>query len=135
MPETNKKRIAIFGSTGSIGTQTLEVISMHPDLFEVEILTAQTNAALLIEQALKYIPNAVVIGDKSKYEVVKAALDPKDIKVFAGESALEEVAEFDTYDMMFAAIVGFAGLKPVLKLEEITFLFSLYKIFGFFKFL
>ena len=74
MAEVNKKRIAIFGSTGSIGTQALEVIDAYPDLFEVEILTAQTNDKLLIEQALKFKPNAVVIGDEKKYEAVKAAL-------------------------------------------------------------
>jgi len=118
MPESIKKRIAIFGSTGSIGTQALEVIAAHSDLFEVEILTAQTNEKLLIEQALKFTPNAVVIGDERKYKTVKDALEPKDIKVFAGESALEEVANFDTYDMMLAAIVGFAGLKPALKAVE-----------------
>ncbi|MEO5649050.1 MAG: 1-deoxy-D-xylulose-5-phosphate reductoisomerase [Ginsengibacter sp.] len=118
MAETNKKRIAIFGSTGSIGTQALEVIGAHPDLFEVEILTAHANDKLLIEQALKYKPNAVVIGDEHKYEEVKAALIPKDIKVFAGASALEEVADFDTYDMMLAGIVGFAGLKPTLRALE-----------------
>ncbi|MEO8720086.1 MAG: 1-deoxy-D-xylulose-5-phosphate reductoisomerase [Ginsengibacter sp.] len=118
MPELIKKRIAIFGSTGSIGTQTLEVIDAHPDKFEVEILTAQTNDKLLIEQALKYKPNAVVIGDERKYATVKKALEPKDIKVFSGENALEEVADFDTYDMMLAAIVGFAGLKPTLKAIE-----------------
>lgn len=118
MAESIKKRIAIFGSTGSIGTQALEVIDAHPDLFEVEILTAQTNDKLLIEQALKYKPNAVVIGDERKYEAVKNILESKDIKVFAGENALEEVADFDTYDMMLAAIVGFAGLKPTLKAIE-----------------
>ena len=118
MAELIKKRIAVFGSTGSIGTQALEVISNYPDLFEVEILTAQTNEKLLIEQALQFSPNAVVIGDESKYETVKSALVPKDIKVFTGESALEEVADFDTYDMMVAAIVGFAGLKPTLKAVE-----------------
>ena len=88
MAETNKKRIAIFGSTGSIGTQALEVIGANPDLFEVEILTAHANDKLLIEQALKYKPNAVVIGDEHKYEEVKAALIPKDIKVFAGARRL-----------------------------------------------
>jgi len=118
MAESIKKRIAIFGSTGSIGKQTLEVIDAHPDLLEVEILTAQTNDKLLIEQALKYKPNAVVIVDERKYETVKNALIPKDIKVFTGESALEEVADFDTYDMMLAAIVGFAGLKPTLRAVE-----------------
>ena len=118
MAEPIKKRIAIFGSTGSIGTQALEVIDAHPDLFDVEILTAQTNDKLLIEQALKYLPNAVVIGDERKYDSVNKALESKDIKVFAGENALEEVADFDTYDMMLAAIVGFAGLKPTLKAIE-----------------
>jgi len=118
MAESIKKRIAIFGSTGSIGTQALEVIGEHPDLFEVEILTAQTNDKLLVEQALKFQPNAVVIVDEAKYETVKRALESTDIKVFAGDSALDEVADFDTYDMMLAAIVGFAGLKPTLKAIE-----------------
>lgn len=115
MAESIKKRIAIFGSTGSIGKQALEVVEAHPDLFEIEILTAQTNDKLLIEQALKFKPNAVVIVDEKKYANVKNSLVPKDIKVFTGESALEEVADFDTYDMMLAAIVGFAGLKPTLR--------------------
>lgn len=118
MADEIKKRIAIFGSTGSIGTQSLDVIRAHPDLFEVEVLTAQTNDKLLIEQALEFMPNAVVIGDESKYARVKEVLSPKNIKVFAGESALEEVADFDTYDMMLAGIVGFAGLKPTLKAIE-----------------
>lgn len=110
-----KKRIAIFGSTGSIGTQSLDVIRADPQLFEVEILTAQTNADLLIKQALEFTPNAVVIGDESLYPKVKEALASTDVKVFAGEQALEEVADFDTYDMMLAAIVGFAGLRPTLR--------------------
>jgi 1-deoxy-D-xylulose-5-phosphate reductoisomerase len=117
MPE-NKKRIALFGSTGSIGTQALEVIEANTELFEVEILTAQTNDALLIQQALKFRPNAVVIGDEKKYQAVKDALGSTDIKVFSGEKALEEAADFDTYDMMLAGIVGFAGLKPTLKAVE-----------------
>jgi 1-deoxy-D-xylulose-5-phosphate reductoisomerase len=116
--QTTKKRIAIFGSTGSIGTQALEVIRANPDLFEVEILTAQTNDELLITQALEFRPNAVVIGDEARYQKLKEALASTDIKVFAGEAALEEVAEFDTYDMMLAGIVGFAGLKPTLKTVE-----------------
>ncbi len=116
--QSTKKRIAIFGSTGSIGTQALEVIRANADLFEVEILTAQTNDELLITQALEYKPNAVVIGDDGRYQKVKEALSSTDIKVFAGEAALEEVAEFDTYDMMLAGIVGFAGLKPTLKAVE-----------------
>ncbi|MEP7165488.1 MAG: 1-deoxy-D-xylulose-5-phosphate reductoisomerase [Ferruginibacter sp.] len=110
-----KKRIAIFGSTGSIGTQALEVIKAYPELMEVEILTAQTKEDLLIAQALEFLPNAVVIGDEKKYEKVKAALASTDVKVFCGEDALEEAADFDTYDIMLAAIVGFAGLKPTLK--------------------
>jgi 1-deoxy-D-xylulose-5-phosphate reductoisomerase len=113
--KSNKKHIAIFGSTGSIGTQALEVIRSHPDLFQAEILTAQTNDELLIKQALEFNPNAVVIGDGKKYQHVKDALASTDVKVFAGEEALEEVADFDSYDMMLAAIVGFAGLKPTLK--------------------
>jgi 1-deoxy-D-xylulose-5-phosphate reductoisomerase len=110
-----KKRIALFGSTGSIGTQALDVIRTNPHLFEAELLTAQTNDELLIKQALEFRPNAVVIGDEAKYQKVKAALGSTDIKVFAGEEALEEAADFDTYDMMLAGIVGFAGLKPTLK--------------------
>jgi 1-deoxy-D-xylulose-5-phosphate reductoisomerase len=114
----NVKRIAIFGSTGSIGTQALDVIRANPHLFEVEILTAHTNEELLIQQALEFKPNAVVIVDDKKYETVKQALGSTDVKVFAGEKSLEEVASFDTYDMMLAAIVGFAGLKPTLKAIE-----------------
>ncbi len=110
-----KKRIAIFGSTGSIGTQALDVIRTHADILEVEILTAQTNYQLLIKQALEFLPNAVVIGEEKRFAEVKDALAGTDIKVFAGEKALEEVADFDTYDVMIAAIVGFAGLSPTLK--------------------
>lgn len=115
MSSEQKKRIAIFGSTGSVGTQALDVIRTHSDLLEVEILTAQTNYELLIKQALEFSPNAVVIGDETKYNTVKEALAGTDTKVFAGEDALEEAADFDTYDVMLAAIVGFAGLKPTLK--------------------
>jgi 1-deoxy-D-xylulose-5-phosphate reductoisomerase len=110
-----KKRIAIFGSTGSIGTQALDVIRTHADILEVEILTAQTNYQLLIKQALEFTPNAVVIGDEKRFAEVKDALSSTDIKVFAGEKALDEVADFDTYDVMLTAIVGFAGLRPTLK--------------------
>lgn len=113
-----KKKIAIFGSTGSIGTQALEVIRANDKLFEVDILTAQNNDELLIKQALEFKPNAVVIGDHKKYENVKAALASTDTKVFAGEDALVEVADFDSYDMMLAGIVGFAGLRPTLKAVE-----------------
>ncbi|MEO6733683.1 MAG: 1-deoxy-D-xylulose-5-phosphate reductoisomerase [Ferruginibacter sp.] len=113
-----KKRIAVFGSTGSIGTQCLEVIRANSELFETEILTAQNNDTLLIKQALEFNPNAVVIGDETKYNTVKNALASTNIKVFAGEAALVEVADFDSYDMMLAGIVGFAGLKPTLKAVE-----------------
>lgn len=115
----SQKRIAIFGSTGSIGTQALEVIASNPDLFSAEILTAQTNDALLIKQALQFQPNMVVIGDERKYPIVKEALAGTSTKVFAGEEALEEVASLDCYDMMLAAIVGYAGLKPTLCAIEI----------------
>ena len=110
----SQKRIAIFGSTGSIGTQALDVISANPDLFSAEILTAQTNDELLIKQAIQFNPNLVVIGDEKKYLVVKEALANTDIKVFSGVKALEEAASLDCYDMMLAAIVGYAGLKPTL---------------------
>ena len=113
-----KKRIAIFGSTGSIGTQALDVIRANADLFEVEILTAQTNDDLLIKQAFEFKPNAVVIGDEARYQKVKDALAQTLVKVFAGEKALEEAADFDSYDMMLAGIVGFAGLKPTMKAVE-----------------
>jgi len=108
------KRIAIFGSTGSIGTQALEVIAAYPGKFSVEILTCNGNDDLLIKQALKFNPNIVVIGDEAKYIKTKEALASTDIKVFAGEKALEEVAAMDVYDVMLAAIVGYAGLKPTL---------------------
>jgi len=112
------KRIALFGSTGSIGVQALEVIAANPDLFAAEVLTAHHNDELLVQQALKFRPNIVVIGDEKKYKKVKDALASTDTKVFCGEKALEEVATMDCYDMMLAAIVGFAGLKPTLKAIE-----------------
>src|SRR5688572_698642 len=112
------KRIAIFGSTGSIGTQALDVIGAHPESFSVEVLTAHSNEELLIKQAIHFKPNIVVIGDEKKYAKVKEELSTHNIKVFTGESALEEVASMDVYDMMIAAIVGFAGLKPTLKAIE-----------------
>lgn len=113
-----QKRIALFGSTGSIGTQTLDVIAANPDRFTAEVLTAHSNDELLVEQALRFRPNIVVIGDEGKYPHVKAALAKTDTKVFAGDQALEEVAAMDCYDVMLAAIVGFAGLKPTLRAVE-----------------
>ena len=109
------KRIALFGSTGSIGTQALNVIGNNPDKFSAEVLTAQNNDELLVQQALQFNPNIVVIGDETKYQKVKDELSSTDIKVFCGEKALEEVAAMDVYDLMLAAIVGFAGLRPTLK--------------------
>ncbi|MBN9297797.1 MAG: 1-deoxy-D-xylulose-5-phosphate reductoisomerase [Filimonas sp.] len=109
------KRIAIFGSTGSIGTQALEVIAANPDKFSAEILTAHTNEDLLIAQALKFNPNIVVIVDEKKYQKVKDALANTHVKVFAGETSLDEVAGMDCYDLMLAGIVGYAGLKPTLR--------------------
>lgn len=114
----SKKRIALFGSTGSIGKQALEVIDANPSLFSVEVLTAQNNDELLISQALHFKPEIVVIGEDKKYERVKNALASLPIKVFAGEKALEEVASMDVYDIMLAAIVGFAGLRPTLNAIE-----------------
>ena len=115
----SKRRIAIFGSTGSIGTQALEVIAANPSLFSAEILTAYSNEELLIEQALLFNPNIVVIGEEKKYLKVKDALASSAIKVFAGEKALEEAAAIDCYDLMLAAIVGYAGLRPTLQAIEI----------------
>ena len=112
------KRIAIFGSTGSIGKQALEVVTAHPDKFSVEVLTAHHNDELLVRQALQARPNVVVIGDEQKYQKVKSALSNTDIKVFAGANALEDVAGMDSYDLMLAGIVGFAGLKPTLQAIE-----------------
>ena len=109
-----KKRVAIYGSTGSIGTQALEVIEAHPDLFELEILTAHSNADLLIQQAKKHKPNIVIISDESKYLQVNEALSSEHIKVFAGEKSLIEMAASDNYDILLAAIVGFAGLSSTI---------------------
>ncbi|MBI1692679.1 MAG: 1-deoxy-D-xylulose 5-phosphate reductoisomerase [Bacteroidetes bacterium] len=118
MTNKTKKRIAIFGSTGSIGTQALDVIAANPELFSAEVLTAMTNDALLIKQALAFQPAIVVIGDEKKYPIVKEALSGTDTQVYCGEKALQEVASMDVYDMMLAAIVGYAGLKPTLMAIE-----------------
>lgn len=110
-----KKRIAILGSTGSIGTQALEVISEQSDIFEVEVLTAHSNSSLLKEQALKYKPNAVVIGDESKFHELNDVLFSHGIKVYAGSEALSQVVEMDSIDMVLTALVGYAGLKPTIQ--------------------
>jgi 1-deoxy-D-xylulose-5-phosphate reductoisomerase len=109
-----KKRIAILGSTGSIGTQALEVVGEHPDLFEIMVLTARNSSDLLIEQALSHKPDTVVIANPEKYHEVNEALFPHGIKVFAGEESLSEVMEHQEVDMVLTATVGFSGLKPTL---------------------
>lgn len=108
------KRLAILGSTGSIGTQALEVVAANPTLFQVEVLSAHKNSALLIEQARKFKPNAVVVTDESRYKEVKDALLMLPIKVFAGENSLIDVVQWETVDVVLGAIVGFAGLHSTL---------------------
>lgn len=112
------KKIAILGSTGSIGTQSLQVIRGNSEKFQAEVLTAQNNAELLIEQALEFKPNCVVIGNESLYDQVNAALDPKDIKVYAGQKALSSVVQMDEVDLVLTALVGYAGLLPTIKAIE-----------------
>ena len=114
MNNDNIKRIAILGSTGSIGTQALNVIRRHRDKFAVEVLCAGSNADLLIAQALEFDPNAVAIADESKYQQVQDALVPHDIKVFAGMDSVTSLMEMESIDMVLASIVGFAGLRPTL---------------------
>jgi 1-deoxy-D-xylulose-5-phosphate reductoisomerase len=109
-----KKRIAILGSTGSIGTQALTVIKEHSDLFDVEVLTAFNNFKLLIRQAIEFKPNAVVIGNENHYQEVNEALVPYDIHVYTSSDAISQVLEMDTIDLVVMAIVGFEGLKPTL---------------------
>lgn len=111
---SDKKNIAILGSTGSIGTQALDVIRANPDAFAVEVLTGNGNADLLIKQAIEFNPNAVVIADETKYLYVKEALKPYDIKVFAGNKSISEVVQMDSIHMVLAAIVGYAGLESTL---------------------
>jgi 1-deoxy-D-xylulose-5-phosphate reductoisomerase len=109
-----KKRIAILGSTGSIGTQALEVVQQHLDIFEPLVLTAGQNADLLIEQAIRFLPKYVVIADETKYTEVRDALSRFPIKVLAGVQALTEVVTLREVDMVLAAMVGFAGLLPTI---------------------
>lgn len=106
------KRVAILGSTGSIGTQTLDVIRQHPDWFTVEVLTAQHNWELLVAQALEFKPNAVVIGNEDHYLKVKEVLFGEPIKVFAGQKAISQVVEMETIDVVLTALVGYSGLIP-----------------------
>ena len=109
------KNIAILGSTGSIGTQTLNVIRRHPEEYQVEALVAGNNAELLIQQALEFHPNVVVIANKSLYPVVNEALSHSETKVFAGEGSISDVVRMESVDMVMAAIVGFAGLVPTMQ--------------------
>ncbi|MFN0031630.1 MAG: 1-deoxy-D-xylulose-5-phosphate reductoisomerase [Flavobacteriales bacterium] len=108
------KKIAILGSTGSIGTQALQVIAAHAEVWQVEVLTAQTNAELLIKQALQYKPNSVVIGDANKYEEVKNELWPHGIKTYCGDEALTQIVASTEIDIVLTALVGFAGLRPTI---------------------
>lgn len=109
------KNIAILGSTGSIGRQALEIISNYKDKFKVEVLTCNNNADLLIKQALEFMPNAVVIANKKKYQKVKETLFNKGIKVFAGEESIIQITEMESIDIVLTAIVGFSGLAPTLQ--------------------
>ena len=115
MQQYKKKHIALLGSTGSIGTQTLDIIDRFPDRFVIEALTANNNAELLVCQALKYEPNCVVIANKEKYDYVKNALKDTFIKVFAGAEAIEGVVKFKDIDIVLVALVGFSGLKPTIE--------------------
>jgi 1-deoxy-D-xylulose-5-phosphate reductoisomerase len=113
-----KKNIAILGSTGSIGTQALEVVASHPEAFQVEVLSAQNNAELLVQQAKRFKPNAVVIVNEEHYQYVKAHLNNEPVKVYAGENALGSVVQMDTVDLVLTALVGYSGLKPTIKAIE-----------------
>jgi 1-deoxy-D-xylulose-5-phosphate reductoisomerase len=115
---SQKRHIAILGSTGSIGTQALDVIRNNKDIFEVEVLTAQDNADLLISQAAEFKPNSVVICNESLYDKVFAALDPLDIKVYSGLKALAEVVQMEQIDIVLTALVGYSGLLPTVKAIE-----------------
>ena len=110
----NMKKIAILGSTGSIGTQALEVISTFRDIFEVEVLTAYNNVQLLIEQAEIFQPNAVVIANKDKFAILSEALKNTPVKVYAGADALDQIVQMESVDIVLAAMVGYSGLMPVI---------------------
>ena len=113
-----QKKIAILGSTGSIGTQALDVIKAHPGAFSVEVLTANNNVELLIEQALKYQPNIVAIANKDNYPLLRDALAGEPIKVYAGAEAISQVAATGTVDMVLSSMVGFSGLLPTIRALE-----------------
>lgn len=111
---TEKRRIAILGSTGSIGRQALDVVRQHKDLFEVELLTANNSSALLIEQAMEFCPGSVVICNEAKYQEVADALQPNDIKVFTGMDSVCSLVEAEDIDIVLTALVGFSGLRPTI---------------------
>lgn len=111
---TEKRRIAILGSTGSIGRQALDVVRQHKDLFEVELLTANNSSALLIEQAMEFRPGSVVICNEAKYQEVADALQPNDIKVFTGMDSVCSLVGADDIDIVLTALVGFSGLRPTI---------------------
>ena len=114
----SKRKLAVLGSTGSVGTQTLEVVELYPDHFSITVLSAGKNAELLIQQALKFNPAAVVVCDKGAFEKVKDALQGKDIEVFYGEDALIEAVKRDDIDIVLTAVVGAVGLKPTVAAIE-----------------
>lgn len=118
METKTKRHLAILGSTGSIGTQALEVVKSHPEKFEIEVLTAQNNADLLIAQAIEFQPNCVVIANESLYEKVKSALDKHPIKVYTGNAAIADVVQMTDIDMVLTAMVGYSGLLPTIKAIE-----------------
>lgn len=109
-----KKQLAILGSTGSIGTQTLDVVREHADKFEARVLTAGNNVDLLIQQAKEFLPDIVVIANESKYTILRDELENYDVKVFAGKDAIAQVAELDVIDVVITAMVGYAGLRPTI---------------------
>lgn len=116
--EVQPRKIAILGSTGSIGTQALDVIERHPERFIVEVLSCQSNAELMIRQAHKFRPNVVVIKDESKYDQVFQALDPIGVKVYTGENAIASVVQMESIDIVLTALVGYSGLLPTIKAIE-----------------
>lgn len=118
MTDIKKRHIALLGSTGSIGTQAVEVIKAHTDRFQVEVLTTNNNAELLIQQAVELKPNVVVICNEDRYEQVFSALDPLGIKVYAGAKAIASVVQMDAIDIVLTAMVGYAGLLPTIKAIE-----------------
>ena len=111
---SKKKKIALLGSTGSIGTQALDVIRQNPDKFEIEVLTAYSNDVLLLKQALEFKPNTVVIVDETKYESLSERLWKEGIKTYCGEKSLEDVVQMEEVDLVLTALVGYSGLKPTI---------------------